>query len=402
MESTAPPIALVQLLLTDTLIPIAADTASELVTLLLTNAAAHHDRDKVIELVRQLLSSVHTYALPSTRPAWRRSVAQQLLKLGKELPPAGLSLSDRQDDSNSVSSSLKLKDGPVLNVEQVHQAVSSVSDLSKLIERQAENSYFNWDSVVVQLAKNLSRNDVFLLAEVVRKLSRPVHSLSALCERLVVLGHRSSAWDLGFEALQASSPYGWYRHTDGGSRLSAFHALIFTDPMRARHLLFQTLVNDGGIDPGALMDVLGLLADTVPIRETWDEIDEYIQRLFRGYPATGDGLSFLTKAPDSDTPEMATADLLMLHVEHPTSPVTKVASRTCAKCLLQNNQAVQQAAKSFLEDSEQRQECLIAILDAVSVRTPKPIAPFQDQILKLCSSPNYSIRTAAQTISSLK
>ena len=48
MESTAPPTALVQLFLTDTLIPIAADTASELVTLLLTNIATLHDRDKVI------------------------------------------------------------------------------------------------------------------------------------------------------------------------------------------------------------------------------------------------------------------------------------------------------------------------------------------------------------------
>ena len=68
------------------------------------------------------------------------------------------------------------------------------------------------------------------------------------------------------------------------------------------------------------MDVLGLLADAVPLRESWDEIDEYIRHLFKGYPATSDELDFLTKTPDSDTPALATADLLMLHVEHPTSP----------------------------------------------------------------------------------
>lgn len=96
---------------------------------------------------------------------------------------------------------------------------------------------------------------------------------------------------------------------------------------------------------------------------------------------------------------MAIADLLMLYVEHPTSPVTKVAWRTCAKCLLQSNEAVQQVVRQFLDDTEERQERLIAVLDAVSLRTPESIAPFRDQILQLCYSPNYNIRRAAQIIS---
>jgi hypothetical protein len=398
MESTAPPTDLVLLFLTDILMPIATGAASELVSLVLRNVATPSDRDKVIERARHLLSSVHTYALPSTRPAWRRGVTQQLLKLGIELRHVGLSFSDLQVDRDPDTSSLKLKDGSALSIGHVYEAVSSVSDLSRLLETQVENSYFDWDPVVIRLAEGLGRNDVFILAEMVRKSPRPTHILSSLCERLVALGHRSSAWDLGLEALQAAPSYGWSRQMDGGSRLSAFRALILADPLRARPLLFQTLVNDGGIGPGALMDVLDLLIDAVPIQETWDEINEYVQHLFEGYPAARHELSFLTKAPDADTPEMAVADLLMLHVEHPTSPVTKVAWRACAKCLLQSNQAVQHAVRQFLEDTEERQERLLPVLDAVSLRTHEPIFLFRNQLLKLCSSPNYTIQRAARII----
>ena len=100
------------------------------------------------------------------------------------------------------------------------------------------------------------------------------------------------------------------------------------------------------------MDVLSFLTDTVPIREIWAEIEEYVSCLFEGYPPSSDDLNFLTELPGPDTPESAVADLLMLHVEHPTSPIMQAAWHVSATCLLQGNQAVQQAARQFLEDTE--------------------------------------------------
>jgi len=408
LETEEAPTRLVLFSLADFLLPVATKADPELAALVVERTAARHGSEEALETARYLLSKVNVYALPSTRPAWRRGIARAVHKLGLDLDNVGLEPADLQPDREEESSSLslKLQDGStILGVDEIRMRVSSASDIQELVEKESDDSYFDWEPIVADLVEELGQEEVYALANVFQGRRRSAQILATLSERLCASGHIQGAWSLGEQSLSASEPYGWDRWFDGGSRLAAFRALVRADANRARSRAYDRLVRDLSGEfwypqniALNLDDILSLLTDDVPVQAIWPEVERYVQALFEYCSLPTDSCTYLDKQPLHDTPPRAVADLLMLHLDHPVNAVAQGAKRACGKLLARRDPVIQDAVHEFLEKTESHQEHILVVLDAASVQDPDAVLPIGDKIVSLHQSRNYAIRRAARTI----
>lgn len=393
--------------LADFNLPIATQADEDLATLLIKQINAYHGRDRALELAIYFVQKVETYALSSTRLLWRRGVARGLQELGIDLDKAGLEASDLKRNPEEEHSSVKLKlksDSEIHFDDEIVGQISTIEDLKKLLDDEDSNSYFDWKPVAAQMAKNRNIEGIQALASLFRTKKDSASVLAKLSEALSQLGDMRGAWDLGEQALEASTPAGWDRYWDGGSRIDAFKAIVKADPIKGRQLAFQTIVHDVTTESPYpqniarnLDKILPILAGEIPLQEIWPEIEKYIHAMFAGCQMS-EGESVRFRDYKEDTPSRALTDLIAYHLDHPVNAVAKSAQRACASLLLEYDQAMQDAILACLESSESLQESSLVVLDAVSIEKPDALSLFQNSIAGLRQSPNYAIRYIANKV----
>ncbi|AKB57703.1 hypothetical protein [Methanosarcina barkeri] len=406
LNSDNPPSELVFYLVADFLIPIATTAYEDLVINLIDVTAKNYGNNKAVEIARDVNSKVNIYALPSTRPKWRRGIAKALIILGIDLESVNLTVTDLQaDEKNDYSHDiLKLKDGKLLVKEQVITMVSSVSDLLDLLNRESEDSSFRWKSIVENLIQNLDSRDVYLLVGTFDNKYQSVHIFSILSRRLYAIGDAQGAWELGEKALNMSGSLGWITRHDGGTRISAFEALAKANPTKARHLAYKTLLQDL-VDPHYsfqniifdLQEILPLITDNIPIKEIWNELESYVHTLFESLKLNSKGLC-LDSEYDLDTPSRALSDFLVSHINHNINVIAQSSKRICGELLLKDNTDIQKAISEYLEKNESYQENILQLFDAVVIKKGDAISSFESKIMDLSKSPSYEIRRISQNL----
>lgn len=407
LNSNNPPTELIFYLVTDFLMPIATTAYEDLVINLINLTAKNYGNGKAVEIARDVNSKVNIYALPSTRPKWRRGIAKALIILGVELESVNLTVTDLQaDEKNDYSHDiLKLKDGTLLVKEQVITMVSSASYLLDLLNRESEDSYFGWKSIVENLIQNLGSRDVYRLVSAFENKYQSVYIFSILSRRLYAIGDAQGAWELGEKALNMSGSSGWITRYDGGTRIAAFEALANADPTKARHLAYKTLLQDL-VNPQNsfqnivfdLREILPLITDNVPIKETWDELESYVHALFESLKLNSKGLCFLDREYDLDTPSRALSDFLVSHINHNINVIAQSSKRICGELLLKDNTDIQEAISEYLEKNESYQENILQLFDAVVIKKGDAISSFESKIMDLSKSPNHEIRRISQNL----
>lgn len=405
LNSGNPPTELVFYLVADLLIPIATTAYEDLIINLINVTATNHGKHKAVEIARDINSKVNIYALPSTRPKWRRGIAKALILLGIELESANLTATDLQaDEKNDYSHDiLKLKDGTLLVKEQVMTMVSSVSALIELLNRESADSYFKWKYIVENLIQKIDSRDVYLLVDAFENKYQSAHIFSILSRRLYTIGDAQGAWKLGEKALNISGSLGWITRYDGGTRIAAFEALSNADPIRAHRLVYKTLIQDL-IDPQYsqniifdLQGILPLITDRIPIKGVWDELEGYVHILFKSLKLNSKGLHLDSKY-DLDTPSRALSDFTVSHINHNINVIAQSSKRTCGELLLKDNRDIQEIISEYLEKNESYQENILQLFDAVTVKERDVTSPFKNKIIDLSGSPNYEIRRISQNL----
>lgn len=366
---------------------------------LIKETRARRGHDQALAAADYLLSRADTIALPSARRRWRRGIALAFDELGLDLRLGGLSDEDRRPDRDEgQGAGLRLRDGLQLALEEVRSRAASLTGLEALLEAEAVDSYFNWEPLIRQVAGSLDAEGALRLAKRLSGKLRSANALAALSERLSALSKSGAAWELGLQALQASSEWGWSRWADGGSRLSAFRALITADTTKGRSLAYETLARDGGGGAGNLDEILPLLTDHLPTREIWQEVQQYVTVLFERFPLPPDQPEDFGVPPTDDTPSRAVGDLIALHIDHPSTLVAHASQRSCTELLLRDEPSIRQAVLELLNDSESYQEHILPVLEAVALKAPSCLAAFRAQIVRSSQSTNYGIRLAARDI----
>ncbi len=140
------------------------------------------------------------------------------------------------------------------------------------------------------------------------------------------------------------------------------------------------------------------LIASIPVQEVWAEIEQYTNALFASAHLETYEECDLTQTPPQDTSELAIADLIGVHIGHPTNVINQASQVAVTELLIQNNHAIREIVRELLMRQEAIQEQLLVVLEAVNSCEPNALLPLQKQIATLHQSPNYAIRTAAYTI----
>ena len=115
---------------------------------------------------------------------------------------------------------------------------------------------------------------------------RESDSLTAEAKEMLALGDKTAAWDKAMEALAASSPAGWAKFYDGGTRMKACQLLIRIDRTKGQEVAINQfaadLVNDIGYsEMSYAAEIAHLLIDDVEILRLFKEQLDYMNRILR-------------------------------------------------------------------------------------------------------------------------
>jgi hypothetical protein len=407
LESDHPPVELILMCLTAIGIPFAIEAREGLIALLIEKMETRIGTERTIAAVQHIFSCVQRDALPTTRISWILGLRRGLTTAGIDLYKVSLEFLNLSSDMPKASSrdALELKDGSVLSCDEVTERVNTVEDLRDLLATENEHSFFDWVPVVTSIAERMDKQNLLVLAKLFRARRHESLILSAISKRLLALGDRAEAWSMGKRAFEASSPLGWSQWYDGGTRLTALETLIHVNLADGRSLAYETLMQDMRSQPELarsivlyLDRILPLLVDMVPVREVWDEVEEYTHALFESARLENYEACDLSDVPPKDTIEQAIAELLGIHIGHPVSAMSQVTQHACSKLLIQNNLAMREVVKELLIGQEADQEHLLSVLDCVSDHAPDALIPLKQYIAALRQSPNYAIRETAHRV----
>lgn len=405
----------------DLVLPIVPGTEPDLIETLVVQIFARGSRSTALDMVRSLVERIRSDVPAKHRTAWYRGIANGLLTASVPLAQVGLCISELEDQPNSQGTSsfddsLHLTTGERIEPEQVCVRALTLDDLKTLLENEdrehARN--FGWTPVIEHLASRLGTAEITELETIAT--SRLVgeqlsEALTALSKRLLALGERALAWELAERALKMTAPSGWASYWDGGAKHSAIRQLIVVDAEPAHKLAIQLYARDLGERfryPAQVMphldQVLSLLADQVPVAETWTDIEIYLDELFTSVvvepqPALEESLHELA-GTSPDTPGYAIATLIALHLDHPSYVVAQGAVRACTALLLDNSETVIVVLHDTLSQTDEAAERTLMVLDAVSAQSVAAVRPFSEELERLGASPNFALRLIASRISS--
>ena len=365
------------------------------------------DDHRVIEEIRALADSIRLYGNPGVRPKWLFQLKRAIEDMGLSSDVACLEATVQDDSEDSrLQDTLKLgADSESLTTLEVGKRVSSVDDVRELLEGEADDSFFDWLPVVARLVDAIDDEELLVtLAEMFRAHRHSSQVLAYICTRLSGIGSREIAWKTGLEALETSSEYGWNPVYDGGTRVLALRALANVDENRAASLAYETLLRDIRGYPLLVSDVasnlygiLSLLNPTFSIAQAWREIEEHTA------PFLGEGSSTIDleefKATDlSDTPQTALVQLMAAQLDHPCQVLAQASQRTLGKLMDARTSEVSDVLKCSLDRSENHQERILMLLDAVRLTGCESILDLRAHVEALAYSPNWSLRAMALSI----
>jgi hypothetical protein len=372
-------------------------------------------REEQTTTVEYLVRCVETYALSSHRLDWRHILAKVTHAKGIPLDSIGLGIDDLDYSDPRVSAEyLILSDGTHVSSQQVKRLVTNTLALQNLLNEEAENSYFDWSSVLSNISSNITLDDVEAIVQTVitsnKARYRKSRLLLKLARRLDELGNSDRAWELARISLEYAEDQGRYPFYSS-TRLDVFALLIKIDAGRARHLAWEDFrknviyvdVRDYLNLATNLDDILDVLCTSVPVAEVWREIERYVHDLLQTNLETApSGFDTDSILDITLTPEEVLANLLVDYLGHPVPTIAKATAKVCAQMLLIANSTI---ATLLIKRHETSNDVfkmhLVSILHTVGLQNQNLLQPFKDVIGAMAQSSNLMLRVAAVEIATL-
>lgn len=352
----------------------------------------------------EINQAIQIKSWPGDRADWWQSMVKGLRQAPEASTYISSLLARESDDKKHSGPFLVLEDGSELTEEESSVLASSFRKLVELIESVKKAEYFAWDRLLEPLVFDMSISEVrrvVILLEPLDIKPKPYYQLGS---RLHQLGSAEEALAVIEPLLAASSPAGWDKWYDGGSRFYAFKALIDIDPVKWRPCALECLIDDYLEEyhyPVSMLRMLEelttILFPVVPWDRLWPEIREHVFQLAE-----------FTKSADQPSIKAdtgATVEEVLLRVINWTAerPINELRGAT-HKALFEF------ITKPLLTDETKKvvshwldrhgMPCLqgLALLDSLKQQEIKFVREFKSKILNLCQSPDYTIRHMAVSL----
>ena len=410
LKERNPPVRAALLVTGEFLLPFDTVGDAGLMTSLVEGLGDTEQEDRVIADIHTLVSKVELDARPSMRPTWFKGLAAGVEKTGltKGIFTFDVNEQEVADDREWQyrSDQLTLRhDGQILDYSEVQKRIKSISDLAELLEQEADRSFFNWTPLATQMIH--SESDTGALAEVA-ELFRSKRSANRIIaevgKRLAELGDERAACEMGKEALELSSGYDWHPRVGNGIKIDVFRVLRRLDPSSANAMIYEALAGDLESTAGlatavrdALDDILDLLDPTATVRDVWIEVDDHTSNLL-GFSRTDPPADVFSGEVSDDTPHRAIIELISAQLEHPCVEIAQAAQRCLGQLLLERANDVSDVLAQALDQSDERHERVLMLIDSVSAIDPDAVTQFREEVCRFNGSPSWRARMMSRAI----
>lgn len=268
------------------------DTANDnLLNKILKKAYSILGKDFLKEYLPYLIKSIETNALEQCRFSMLTAIEEfcdsQKVKVKEFYPQFEIPERKERGSSSTSSNVLLLKiDHQSISEDEVFQRVTDYDSLKGLVlEEDQANSNFDWSNVLEKILPELNLFQIEEISELAQDGRKKIEFYSKLSEAAFEKNDKDLAVSLAHKSLELSSPSGWVKYYDGGTRIKAFNAIKKIDNSAAIEKAFNVFCHDvvkGDYSSSYiehLDDILPLLTDNFDIKTIWPEIFEYLKRL---------------------------------------------------------------------------------------------------------------------------
>ena len=147
----------------------------------------------------------------------------------------------------------------------------------------------------------------------------------------------------------------------------------------------------------SLDEILELICPPAPVMDIWQEVEEHTSVLLRNELSQDPPIIFANSIA-TDTSSRSIIELAAAHLCHPCFAIKQAAQRGLGKLLLQDMPDVSDVLMDCFNRSEEHREGTLVVLDAVALTEPQSVAGFRVHVEELAHSPNWSIRSMADSI----
>ena len=361
------------------------------------------------KLADSIMERIEIYALPTTRPDWRRS-------LGFD-PGIEEENDSNKQTSNDDYAALVLNDGKRIARDDVPAQIRNPEDIVSLRHAESSESMFSWAPIVEQLT--LSTEDIYQLVDIFSDGSdRSFDVLASLAEIAERNGDHNTASKITDDILKGAPGISW-SPSFGGTRLRASAVAIRLKGRSACIQFCNDLVNQLFTIPGLpsylLPNILTLvesLDPDLPASSLWPAVRSYLEGMvetlelpdsnvlsdLRCYWWFRPGTRDRRTESDTSTPSTALAELAVGHISHPAWLIRDPATTVVMRALRSGNRDVAEALARFsLPDAsdeilERAGRCLAAGRLFKGFNTPDCLKPLEEI---LASHPSQVIRELA-------
>ena len=169
-------------------------------------------------------------------------------------------------------------------------------------------------------------------------------------------------------------------------------------------MVYETLARDlqstAGLAtaiPDALDDILGLLDPTATVRDVWTEVEDHTSNLL-GFSWSDPPADVFSGEVSDDTPHRAIVELISAQLGHPCVAIVQAAQRCLGQLLLARANDVSDVLAQALDQSDERHECVLMLVDSVSAIDPDAVTQFREKVCRFNGSPSWRARMMSRAI----
>ncbi len=248
------------------------------------------DRTLAARFLSFIKDAIDIDLAPDLRAGWWEEVAvggraSRHEDLFGHIQSSGMAIAGLSPSQSDQHASVTLRNGANLPAAEVRRRGSDKAGLFSLLATITHSRFYDWLSLVRPLASGVDANEAAQLSAALRTVGARAKDVQPLWMRLQELGRTDLLETEAKAFVDSGERYGWYRHFDGGSRLTPLQTLAGLDE-RYRTLALRTFVTDylgGARNPKDAARSLDELADLFwanpPTTEIWREICEHVFQL---------------------------------------------------------------------------------------------------------------------------
>lgn len=273
--------------------------------------------------INRIIQEIVTYGIEEKR----NEVIQRLISACNEM---NINIGYRQEDypvrdtysSSDSYTSLYLDNEEKFSKNEAFEFIQTVEQALDLLNREVENSHFDWTEVINKLKSQLTEDK---LRSFLRSKTFDSVKLAKIGTIANEAGFVSLAREVGYTALSKSRVAGWLKHYDGGSKIKSYQLLTqVEDKKKVSELAFKDLAfNFKEIDDKRIFEdvfpVLEILLPNPDYAELYKEVEIYSEELL-GNASLNDKVPTLEEKDVIDITDLASSLMLFLY-EFPVSDI---------------------------------------------------------------------------------